>query len=312
MDGRLQIFSGNGNRELAEEIAQQLNLTMGRAIVGTFKNGESRIRLEENVRGGDVFIVQSICHPVNHHIMELALMIDAIRRSSAGRVTAVIPYYAYARQEKKMSGREPISAKLVAKIIESAGADRILTIDLHAAAIEGFFEVPVDHLRAGPLLAEHFRRLRLPDITVVSPDPGGVGRATDFRNRVGGNLAIIAKQRPEVDVVESLEMVGDITGRTAIIVDDMISTGGTLAEAAHLVMERGAKEVYACAVHGLFAGNAFDMIAKSPLKRVIVTNSYPVDSGSQKIGIEILTVAPMIAEAIMRIHKDLSISVMFS
>ena len=312
MDGRLQIFAGNGNRELAEEIAQQLNLPMGRAVVGKFKNGESRIRLEENVRGGDVFLVQSICEPVNHHIMELCLMIQAARGSSAGRVTAVVPYYAYARQEKKMSGREPISAKLIAKFLEAAGADRVLTIDLHAPAIEGFFEVPVDHLRAGPLLAEHFRRMRLSNITVVSPDPGGVSRATDFRNRLGGNLAIIAKQRPEVDVVESLEMVGDVAGRTAIIVDDMISTGGTLAQAATLVMERGAKEVYACAVHGLFAGDAFEQLSNSLLKQVVVTNTYPVSEAARKLGVEVLTVAPMIAEAITRIHKDLSISVMFS
>jgi ribose-phosphate pyrophosphokinase len=310
MEGRLQIFGGNGNRELAEEIAAQIPLSMGKAFVGTFKNGESRIRLEENVRGGDIFIVQSICHPVNHHIMELAFMIDAVRRSSAGRVTAVIPYYAYARQEKKMSGREPISAKIIAKFLESAGAHRVLTIDLHAPAIEGFFEVPVDHLRAGPLLAEHFRRMRLSDITVVSPDPGGVSRASDFRNRLGGNLAIIAKQRPDVDVVESVEMVGDVAGRTAIIVDDMISTGSTLVEAANLIMERGAKEVYACAVHGLFAGNALELIANSPLKKVVVTNTYPVSPAAKNI--EILTVAPMIAEAIMRIHKNLSISVMFT
>lgn len=312
MDGRLQIFSGNGNRELAEEIAGQLNLPMGRAVVGSFKNGESRIRLEENVRGGDVFIVQSICNPVNHHLMEMCLMIQAAKGSSAGRVTAVIPYFAYARQEKKTSGREPISAKLVAKFLESAGVDRILTVDLHAPAIEGFFDVPVDHLRAGPLLAEHFRRLRLTDLSVVSPDPGGVGRATDFRNRVGGNLAIIAKQRPDVDVVESLEMVGDVAGRTAIIVDDMISTGGTLVQAANLVMERGAKEVYACAVHGLFAGDAFEQISHSKLKQVVVTNTYPIETAARNLQVETLTVAPMIAEAIMRIHKDLSISVMFS
>jgi ribose-phosphate pyrophosphokinase len=312
MDGRLQIFSGNGNRALAEEIAQQLNLPMGRAIVSTFKNGESRIRFEENVRGGDIFIVQSLCHPVNHHIMELALMIQAARGSSAGRITAVIPYYAYARQEKKMSGREPISAKLLAQILETAGADRILTVDLHAPAIEGFFSVPVDHLRSIPLLAEHFRRMRLTNLSVVSPDPGGVSRATDFRNRVGGTLAIIAKNRPDVDVVESLEMVGDVAGRTAIIVDDMISTGGTLTQAAHLVMERGAKEVYACAVHGLFAGDAFEQIAGSQLKQVVVTNTYPVNEKVHQLGIEVLTVAPMIAEAITRIHKDMSISVMFT
>jgi ribose-phosphate pyrophosphokinase len=312
MDGRLQVFSGNGNHTLAEEVAQQLNVPMGRATVGTFMNGETRVRLEENVRGGDVFVVQSICDPYDHNIMELCLMIDALKRSSAGRVTAVVPYFAYARQEKKMSGREPISAKIVAKFIEAAGADRVLTVDLHAPAIEGFFDVPVDHLRAGPLLSEHFRRMRLRDIVVVSPDPGGVGRATDFRNRLGAGLAIIAKQRPDVDVVESLEMVGDVAGKTAIIVDDMISTGSTLVNAANLIMERGAAEVYACAVHGLFAGNALEQIARSTLKQVVVTNTYPVSEEGQRARIEILTVAPMIAEAIMRIHKDLSISVMFS
>ena len=313
MDGRLQVFSGNGNRALAEEVAQQLNVPMGRALVGSFMNGETRVRLEENVRGGDIFVIQSICHPYDHHLMELCFLIDALKRSSAGRVTTVIPYFAYARQEKKMSGREPISAKVIAKFIEAAGADRVLTIDLHASAIEGFFDVPVDHLRAGPLLSEHFRRMRLEDVVVVSPDPGGVHRATDFRNRLGvSTLAIIAKQRPEVDVVESLEMVGDVAGKTAIIVDDMISTGGTLVKAANLVMERGALEVYACAVHGLFAGDAFEQIGASRLKQVIVTNSYPVSPKGHQVGVEVLTVAPIIAEAIMRIHKDLSISVMFS
>jgi ribose-phosphate pyrophosphokinase len=313
MDGRLQVFSGNGNRALAEEIAQQLNVPMGRALVGSFMNGETRVRLEENVRGSDIFVIQSICYPYDHHLMELCFIIDALKRSSAGRVTAVIPYFAYARQEKKMTGREPISAKVIARFIEAAGADRVLTVDLHAAAIEGFFDVPVDHLRAGPLLSEYFRRMHLEDVVVVSPDPGGVPRATDFRNRLGAStLAIIAKQRPEVDVVESLEMVGDVAGKTAIVVDDMISTGGTLVKAANLVMERGAKEVYACAVHGLFAGDAFEQIGSSSLKQVIVTNTYPVNPEGHRVGIEVLTVAPIIAEAIMRIHKDLSISVMFS
>jgi ribose-phosphate pyrophosphokinase len=313
MDGRLQVFSGNGNRALAEEIAQQLNVPMGRALVGSFMNGETRVRLEENVRGSDIFVIQSICYPYDHHLMELCFIIDALKRSSAGRVTAVIPYFAYARQEKKMTGREPISAKVIARFIEAAGADRVLTVDLHAAAIEGFFDVPVDHLRAGPLLSEYFRRMHLDEVVVVSPDPGGVPRATDFRNRLGAStLAIIAKQRPEVDVVESLEMVGDVAGKTAIIVDDMISTGGTLVKAANLVMERGALEVYACAVHGLFAGDAFEQIGSSRLKQVLVTNTYPVKPEGHQVGVEVLTVAPIIAEAIMRIHKDLSISVMFS
>jgi len=312
MDGRLQIFSGNGNHALAEEIAQHLNVPMGRAFVGTFKNGETRVRLEENVRGSDVFVIQSMCDPVDHHIMELALIIEALRGSSAGRITAVIPYYAYARQEKKMSGREPISAKLVAKIVEMAGADRVLTLDLHAPAIEGFFNVPVDHLRAGPLLANYFAEQNMTNLVVVSPDPGGVGRATDFRNRVGAGLAIIAKQRPDVDAVEALEMVGDVEGKTAIIVDDMISTGGTLVNAVNLVMERGAAKVYACAIHGLFADKALEQIKGCALEQVVVTNTYPVRPEATEWGVKILTVGPMIAEAIMRIHKDLSISVMFS
>lgn len=311
-DGRLQIFSGNGNRALAQEIASELNTTLGKATVGTFRNGEVRIRLEENVRGGDVFVIQSMCNPVDHHIMELCFLIDAMKRSSAGRVTAVIPYFAYARQEKKSTGREPISAKVVAKFVESAGADRVLTVDLHAPAIEGFFEVPVDHLRAGPLLADYFKKLTLRDKVVVSPDPGGVGRATDFRNRLHAGLAIIAKHRPEDDVVNALEMVGDVQGKIAIIVDDMISTGGTLVNAANLIMERGATEVYACAVHGLFASEAKELISKSSLKRVVVTNTYPVDPEMEDLGVTVLSVAPYIAEAITRIHKDLSISVMFS
>src|SRR3954464_6411581 len=222
MEGRLQIFSGNANRPLAQEIASNLNINLGRSIVGTFKNGESRIKLEENVRGSDVFVIQPTCTPVNHHLMELLLLIDALRRASAARVTAVIPYYGYAKQEKKTSGREPISAKLVANLIRTAGADRVLTADLHAPAIEGFFDIPVDHLKAGPILGDYFRSLNLPAPVVVSPDAGGVGRANVFRERLGAGLAIIAKQRPEPDVSEVVEMVGEVEGKTAIIVDDMI------------------------------------------------------------------------------------------
>ena len=261
MEGRLQIFSGNANLPLAQEIAAYLNINLGRAIVGMFKNGETRIKLEENVRGSDVFVIQPTCPPVNHNLMELLLLIDALRRASANRVTAVIPYYGYAKQEKKTTGREPISAKLVANLIRTAGADRLLTMDLHAPAIEGFFDIPVDHLQAGPLLADYVRELNLPDPVVVSPDAGGVGRANNFRERIGAGLAIIAKQRPQPDSVEMLEMVGEIEGRTAIIVDDMISTGGTLAQAAGALKERGARTVYACATHGVFAGDALSIIA---------------------------------------------------
>jgi ribose-phosphate pyrophosphokinase len=249
---------------------------------------------------------------VNEHLMELLLLIDALRRASAARVTAVIPYYGYAKQEKKTTGREPISAKLVANLIRTAGAHRVLTMDLHAPAIEGFFDIPVDHLQAGPLLAEYIRELNLPQPVVVSPDAGGVGRANSFRERIGAELAIIAKQRPQPDVAEVLEMVGDVEGRTAIIIDDMISTGGTLSEAARALKERGALEVHACATHGIFAGDAIGIIAASMLVETVVTNTIPLPGNCDGARIRVMSVAPLFAEAIMRIHKDLSLSALFS
>lgn len=312
MEGRLQIFSGNANLPLAQEIAAYLNINLGRAVVGVFKNGESRVKLEENVRGSDVFVLQSTCPPVNHHLMELLLLTDALRRASARRVTAVVPYYGYAKQEKKTTGREPISAKLVANLLTVAGADRLLTIDLHAPAIEGFFDIPVDHLQAGPLLADYMRELNLPDTVVVSPDAGGVGRANSFRERIGAGLAIIAKQRPQPDVAEMIEMVGEIEGRTAVIVDDMISTGGTLVQAAHALKERGARAVYACATHGVFAGDSLSVIADSVLAETIVTNTIPLPTEANNARVKVLSVAPLFAEAIMRIHKDLSVSALFT
>ncbi|HMO58296.1 MAG TPA: ribose-phosphate pyrophosphokinase [Roseiflexaceae bacterium] len=312
MEGRLQIFSGNANRPLAQAIANSLNLNLGRSIVSTFKNGETRVKIEENVRGSDVFVIQPTCTPVNQHLMELLLLIDALRRASAARVTAVVPYYGYAKQEKKTTGREPISAKLVANLIRVAGADRMLTMDLHAPAIEGFFDIPVDHLQAGPLLAEYIRGANLPDPVVVSPDAGGVGRANSFRERIGAGLAIIAKQRPQPDVAEMIEMVGEVTGKTAIIVDDMISTGGTLAEAARALKHRGAEHVYACATHGIFAGDALSIIADSVLVETIVTDTIPLLSDYRDARIRVISVAPLFAEAIMRIHKDLSLSALFS
>ncbi len=312
MEGRLQIFSGSANRPLAQEIAGYLNINLGRAIVGIFKNGESRIKLEENVRGSDVFVIQPTCTPVNHHLMELLLLIDALRRASASRVTAVIPYYGYAKQEKKTTGREPISAKLVANLIRTAGAHRVLAMDLHAPAIEGFFDIPVDHLQAGPLLADYIRDLNLHNLVVVSPDAGGVGRANNFRERIGAGLAIIAKQRPQPDVAEMLEMVGEVQGKTAVIVDDMISTGGTLAEAARALKERGARDVYACATHGIFAGSALSIMAESVLVETIVTNTIPLPESFDSARVRVISVAPLFAEAIMRIHKDLSLSALFS
>jgi ribose-phosphate pyrophosphokinase len=244
--------------------------------------------------------------------MELLLMIDAVRRASASRITAVIPYYAYAKQEKKTSGREPISAKLVANMICTAGVNRVLTVDLHSPAIEGFFDIPVDHLRATPLLARHCKRLDLEDVVAVSPDAGGVARTEDFRVRIGGSLAIISKRHPGPEVSESLEMVGDVDGCNAVIVDDMISTAGTLTMASKLLHQRGASTIYAAATHGLFAGDALGLIERSPLERVFVTDTVPLPEAGPRAKIEVITVAPLLAEAIMRIHKDLSISALFT
>jgi ribose-phosphate pyrophosphokinase len=312
VDGRLQVFAGTSHPELAAAIMTELETPLGRAIVGTWKNGETRVKLEENVRGSDVFIIQSLCEPVDHHLVELLLMIDAVRRASAARNTAVIPYYAYAKQEKKTSGREPISAKLVANLICTAGADRILTLDLHAPAIEGFFDIPVDHLRATPLIARHVRRAGIENVVVVSPDAGGVARTEEFRVRVGGSLAIISKRHPGPDVSEALEMVGDVDGGVAVIVDDMISTGGTLVRAAETLRDRGAAAVHAAATHGIFAADALAQIDGSPIEKVFVTDSVPLPAHGPTAKIQTISVAPLLAEAIERIHKDLSISALFT
>ena len=311
MDGKLQIFCGTAHPELAIAIANELEVAPGRAEVGLWKNGETRVKIEENVRGSDVFIVQPTSDPVDHHVMELLLMLDALKRASAARVTAVIPYYGYAKQEKKTSGREPISAKLVADILTTAGANRVLAVDLHSAAIEGFFDIPVDHLRATPLLARAFRRAIDDEVVVVSPDAGGVARAQDFRVRVGGSLAIISKQHPGPDATETLDMVGDVEGKVAVIVDDMISTGGTLVQAASMLQERGAKEVHVAATHGIFAGNAIDQIDASNIERIFVTDTIP-QSPQATARVEIVSIAPLVAEAIMRTHKGLSVSALFT
>src|SRR5688572_9055866 len=306
------VFAGNSHPALAQEIADYLGLSLGRALVSTFKDEETRVRIEENVRGTHVFVVQTGTSPVDHNVMELLIMIDALRRASAERITAVIPRFPYAKQEKKTAGREPISAKLVANLIRTAGADRVVTIDLHAPAIEGFFDIPVDHLRGNPVLADAFLKL-CPDeeIVIVSPDSGGVGRANDFRLRVGGHLAIIAKQRPQPDVAEVLEMVGDVRGKTAVIVDDLISTGGTLIEAAHVLRERGAVDVQACATHPVFADGAIDALLKSELSRLITTDTVPLPGDRKDPKIEIVRVAPLLAESITRIHENRSVSELF-
>lgn len=311
MEGRLQVFTGNAHPALAQAICHHLGTDLGRAIVSKFRNGETRVKLDENVRGADAFVIQSTSEPVNDYIMELLLMIDALRRASADRITAVIPYYGYAKQEKKTSGREPISAKLVANLLTTAGANRVLAIDLHSPAIEGFFDIPVDHMRATPLLARAFRSRVQGDIVVVSPDAGGVGRAQDFRTRAEGSLAIISKQHPGADKTEMLDIVGDVDGKIAVIVDDMISTGGTLVEAAKLLKSRGARSIYVCATHGIFAGNALDMIANSEIDEIIVTDTVPLPASAPD-NVFVVSVAPLMAEAIMRTHKGMSISALFT
>jgi ribose-phosphate pyrophosphokinase len=311
--GQAMIVSGTSHPELAHEICNLLEVPLTPALVTQFKNEETRVQIEENVRGADVFVVQSMCSPVDHHIIELFLMIDALRRASAARVTAVIPYFAYAKQEKKMAGREPISAKVIAKLIETVGADRVLTIDLHAPAIEGFFDIPVDHLRAAPMLASAFMKIRTDrEIVVVSPDAGGVARANDFRARIGSEMAIISKTRPATDRTEVIDMVGDVRGRCAVIVDDMISTGSTLVDAVEAVHQRGAEEVYACATHPIFAGEAVELIHRSPLKGLITTNTIPVPRDRLNSKIDVLTVGPLLADAVARIHENRSVSELFN
>jgi ribose-phosphate pyrophosphokinase len=308
----LQVFSGTSNRALAQEICDFLQIPLGAASIDRFPNDELRLRIEQNVRGSDVFVVQSMSEPVDQHIMQLLIMIDALRRGSADRITAVVPYFAYAKQEKKTAPREPISAKLVANLLTVAGADRVLTVDLHAAAIEGFFDIPVDHLRGAALLADYVQSLGLQNLVVVSPDAGGVARANDFRYRIGASLAIIAKQRLRPDAVEVIEMVGDVRGRTAVIVDDMVSTGGTLLEAAHLVRERGAAAVYVVATHAILAGNAAKRMRSGVLDRAILTNTIAVPPSKRGESLTVLSVAPLLGEAIRRIHENMSVSALFT
>jgi ribose-phosphate pyrophosphokinase len=314
MSRALQVFSGSANRPLAEAICRCLGVRLGKAIVGRYRNGETRVRIDESVRGDDIYVVQPTSYPVNEHLMELLIMLDALRRSSAARVTAVIPYYGYAKQEKKTAPREPITAKLVANLLVEAGADRILTCALHAPAIEGFFDIPVDHLQARYLLAAHLRDLHLPNPVIVAPDAGRVGWAMEFRDIVGGNLAFIAKHDPGVDRTAMIDMVGDVAGGTAILIDDMILTGGTLMEAARVLFERGARAVYACATHAAFADGVRAQMEASPFSRLLLTDTIPLlgdppARGTSKI--EILSVAPMLAEAIDRIHNDRSVSSLF-
>ena len=310
-----RIFSGNSNRPLAERIAVKLGVDLANALVERWTNGECRIQLEENVRGSDVFIVQSICEPANENLIELLLMIDAAKRASADRITAVIPYYGYSKQEKKVRGREPISAKLVANLIVAAGAKRVLTVNLHAPAIQGFFDIPVDHLDAlGILAAKIEETIDLDSCVVVAPDKGGVEMALELSTKLRAETAIVFKKHPldDQESVEEVKFAGaDLDDRTAIILDDMILSGGTLLNAVNRVSSCGAKEVHACIVHGAFCGDSLDKIQFSPLGKMLVTDTVPVDKSAAGGNLVVASVAEALAEAIRRIHYNISVSEMF-
>ena len=311
----LKIFAGNSNKDLAEEICKYLNVPLGQANVSRFPDGEIKIKIEESVRGEDVFIIQSTCSPVNEYLMELLIMIDALRRASAGRITAVIPYYGYARQERKTQPREPITAKLVANLLVSAGVNRVLTMDLHAGQIQGFFDIPVDQLEAVSILSNYFKEKGLDKVVVVSPDVGGTARAREFAGCLKKPIAIIDKYRSAFDDVEILHIVGKVKGKTAIIVDDIIDTAGSIIRGSQALLNAGAEEVYVCATHPVFAGPAKERIEKSfhdgQFKEVVVTNTIPINKEKNLSGIKVLSVAEIFAEAINRIHNNLSISTLF-
>lgn len=308
----LKIFCGNSNRELALEIADYLGISIGEAHVRRFRDGEISVGINESVRGADVFVVQPTCAPTNENLMELLIMIDALRRASTSRITAVVPYYGYARQERKARAREPITAKLVANLITTAGADRLVAMDLHAPAIQGFFDIPVDHLPCVPILAEYFMEKKLKDVCVVSPDIGGVARARNLAERIGASLAIVDKRRPEPNVSEIMHVIGELKDKTAILIDDIIDTAGTITQGAEVLMEKGAKEVYACCTHPVLSGPAVERLEQSVIKEVVVTNTIPLTKEKRIPKIKMLSVAPLLGEAIVRIHEDLSVSKLFS
>ncbi len=306
------IFSGNANRAFAAEVAADLGLTVADALVGSFSEGEVRVKINENVRGRDVFIIQPTCPPVNDHLMELLIMIDAIRRASSRRITAVIPYFGYARQDRKDQPRVPITAKLVANLITVAGADRVLTMDLHAGQIQGFFDIPLDHLFAVNVFVDYFTKQRpLEDLVVVSPDVGGIKMARAYAKRLKASLAMVDKRRISHMDTEVMDIMGEVKGKTALIVDDLVSTAGSLVQAARALKDAGAKEVYAAISHPVLSGPAIERLATSELKELVVTNSIPLTAERHLPKIKVLSVAPLFAEAIHCIHDEASISGLF-
>jgi ribose-phosphate pyrophosphokinase len=316
--GGIKIFSGNANRALTQEICNYLSCDPGSATAGRFSDGEFNFQITENVRGADVFIVQPTCPPTDAHLMELLVMLDAFRRSSAERMTAVVPYFGYARSDKKDRPRVPISARLVSNLISTAGADRVLTIDLHAAQIQGFFDVPVDHLFAAPVFIRHYERNRLPNLTVVAPDTGGAERARAYAKRLTSadgspaTLALCDKRREKANVAEVMNIVGDVKGRSCLIVDDMCDTGGSLTKVAAALKEAGAERIHACFTHPVLSGRACELLKESPIEQVVTTNTIPLRDDSCKLDkIKVLSIAPLLAKAIKSIHEETSVSSLF-
>jgi ribose-phosphate pyrophosphokinase len=312
VDDRFKIFCGTANEALCEDVCTFLGLTRGQALVTRFKDGEAYVQIQENVRGADVFAMQPTCRPVDMNLMELLLMIDALKRASARRITAVIPYYGYARQDRKDKPRVPITSKLVADLLTTAGADRALVVDLHAPQLQGFFNIPVDHLFASPVLVDYFKKLNLPNLTVVSPDAGGVERARFFAKKVDAALAIVDKRRVEMNVAEVMHVIGYVDGRNCLIIDDLIDTAGTLVKVAQALIENGATSVYACCSHAVLSGAAVENLANSPIVEVVVTDTIPLSEAAKQVSkIKVRSIAGLIGRAIQSIHEETSVSKLF-
>jgi len=307
---QLKIFSGNANVQLAKDVCKNLRISLGQAHVGRFPDGEVEVQIKENVRGNDCFVLQPTSTPANENLMELLLIIDALRRASAARITPVIPYFGYGRQDRKAAPRVPISSKLVSNLITTAGAHRVLTMDLHAPQIQGFFDIPVDHLYTNPVFVKYFRKRNMKNVVVVSPDTGGVERARSLAKRLNFDLAIIDKRRTSPTDADVFNVVGDVRGKTCLIVDDIVDTAGTLVKGSHALLKKGAKEIYAACAHAILAGPAIERLQESPIKELVTTDSIPLN-GKKMDRIKVLSVAPLLAEAIYRIHQEKSVSALF-
>lgn len=310
-DNKLKVFTCNSNPKLAREIADYIGVSLGDSATVRFSDGEIQMKIDESVRGSDVYIIQSTSAPVNDHLMELLIMVDALKRASAKSINVVVPYYGYARQDRKARSRDPITAKLVANLIETAGAHRVISMDLHATQIQGFFDIPVDHLLGVPILGAYFKEKKLENVVVVSPDHGGVVRARKLADYLNVPLAIIDKRRPEPNVAEVMNIIGDVKGKTAIIIDDIIDTAGTITLGANALIKYGAKDVYACCTHPVLSGPAMKRLDESPIKEVVVTNTIPITQPDATNKLTVLSVAALMGEAIIRVHEELSISKLF-